>query len=236
MIAAATTTPRNTSERTSRSSQSASAPTNTATPTSVATNALRAVPAIPGISRLAAKGANPVWSSPQERICLEERRHGIVLVRPFVKALALGAVGAGLSWVGGPLTIAGALVLACAAFLGLRAAWSWESTRVVVTTEKLYVAYGLWRRRAAGVHLARTRTIEVEQTLLGRLLGYGTLIAGELEVDYVADPWRVWQAAGGVEEERRRRPLADDDVAGTQRHVAVDRRGGRGARVREAHR
>ena len=177
-----------------------------------------------------------MWSSPQERICLEERRHGIVLVRPFVKALALGAVGAGLSWVGGPLTIAGALVLACAAFLGLRAAWSWESTRVVVTTEKLYVAYGLWRRRAAGVHLARTRTIEVEQTLLGRLLGYGTLIAGELEVDYVADPWRVWQAAGGVEEERRRRPLADDDVAGTQRHVAVDRRRGRGARVREAHR
>src|SRR2546430_1886151 len=138
MIAAATTTPRNTSERTSRSSQSASAPTNTATPTSVATNALRAVPAIPGISRLAAKGANPVWSSPQERICLEERRHGIVLVRPFVKALALGAVGAGLSWIGGPLTIAGAIVLACAAFVALRAPWGWGSTRGVVTTEELY--------------------------------------------------------------------------------------------------
>jgi hypothetical protein len=144
-----------------------------------------------------------VWNSPQERTCLEERRHGIVLLRPFVKALALGAVGAGLSWIGGPLTIAGAIVLSCSAFLALRAAWSWESTRVVVTTEKLYVAYGFWRRRAAGVRLARTRTIEVEQTLLGRLLGYGTLIAGELEVDYVAAPWRVWQAAGGVEDERR---------------------------------
>ena len=152
-----------------------------------------------------------MWNSPQERICLEERRHGIVLVRPFVKALALGAVGAGLSWIGGPLTIAGALVLAWAAFVALRAAWGWESTRVVVTTEKLYVMYGFWRRRAAGVRLARTRTIEVEQTLLGRLLGYGTLIAGELEVDYVAGPWRVWQAAGGVEELplRRRRPHED---------------------------
>ena len=152
-----------------------------------------------------------MWNSPQERICLEERRHGIVLVRPFVKALVLGAVGAGLSWIGGPLTIAGALVLACAAFVALRAAWGWESTRVVVTTEKLYVAYGFWRRRAAGVRLARTRTIEVEQTLLGRLLGYGTLIAGELEVDYVAGPWRVWETAGGVEELplRRRRPHED---------------------------
>ena len=78
-----------------------------------------------------------------------------------------------------------------------------------MTTEKLYVSYGFLRRRAAAVHLARTRTIEVEQTLLGRLLGYGTLIAGELEVDYVADPWRVWQAAGGVAERRPRRRAAE---------------------------
>src|SRR5919198_4188144 len=109
-IAAAMMKPRKTSERTSFSFHSASAPTTTATPTSVATNALRAVPAIPGISRLAAKGANAVWHSPRERICLDERRHGIVLLRPFVKALGLGALGVGLSWIGGPLTIPGAVV------------------------------------------------------------------------------------------------------------------------------
>jgi hypothetical protein len=154
-----------------------------------------------------------VWSSPQERICLEERRHGIVLLRPFVKALGVGALGAGCSWIGGPLTIPGALVLAYAAFVAVRAAWEWESTRLVVTTEKLYVTYGFWRRRAAGVRLAQTRTIEVEQTLLGRLNGYGTLIAGELEVDYIAGPWRVWQVAGGVEEPPRRRPLVDAATA-----------------------
>jgi hypothetical protein len=165
-----------------------------------------------------------VWSSPQERICLEDRRHGIVLLRPFAKALALGALGAGLAWIGGPLTIPGALVLACAAFVAVRAAWEWESTHLVVTTEKLYVTYGFWRRRAAGVHLARTRTLEVEQTLLGRLLGYGTLAAGELEVDYVADPWRVWQVAGGVEEEPERRPGRRPErhavaaAAGARRH------------------
>jgi PH (Pleckstrin Homology) domain-containing protein len=179
-----------------------------------------------------------VWNSPRERICLEERRHGIVLARPFAKALGLGAFGAGLSWIGGPLTIPGALVLACAAFVAVRAAWAWESTRLVVTTEKLYVTYGFWRRRAAGVHLSRARTLEVEQTLLGRLLGYGTLIAGELEVDYVAGPWRVWQAAGGVAggARRPRRPLPDDRVALAERQVAVDGRHGRRAHVREAHR
>ena len=162
-----------------------------------------------------------MWNSPQERICLEERRHGIVLLRPFVKALALGAFGAGLSWIAGPLTLPGALVLACAAFVAVRAAWEWESTRLVVTTEKLYVTYGFWRRRAAGVHLARTRTLEVEQTLPGRLLGYGTLIAGELEVDYVAGPWRIWQTAGGVEEPPRRRPLAHDQAPRAERRARV---------------
>ena len=164
-----------------------------------------------------------MWNSPRERICLDERRHGIVLARPFVKALALGAFGAGLSWIGGPLTIPGALVLAFAAFVAVRAAWEWESTRLVVTTEKLYVTYGFLRRRAAGVRLARTRTIEVEQTLLGRLLGYGTLVAGELEVDYVAGPWRVWQAAGGVAELPLRRRRPSDDAARLDRKVAVDR-------------
>src|SRR5256885_16791997 len=187
-IAAATTKPRKTSERTSFSFQSASAPTTTAKPTSVATNALRATPAIPGISRLAANGANPMWNSPRERICLEERRHGIVLARPFGKALALGAFGAGLSWIGGPLTIPGALVLAGAAFVAVRAAWEWESTRLVVTTEKLYVTYGFLRRRAAGVRLARTRTIEVEQTLPRPLPRYGTLIAGQLQVEHHVRP------------------------------------------------
>ena len=164
-----------------------------------------------------------MWNSPRERICLDERRHGIVLARPFVKALALGAFGTGLSWIGGPLTIPGALVLAFAAFVAVRAAWEWESTRLVVTTEKLYVTYGFLRRRAAGVRLARTRTIEVEQTLLGRLLGYGTLIAGELEVDYIARPWRVWQVAGGVEEAPLRRRRPNEDAAGVHRKVAVDR-------------
>src|ERR1051325_179942 len=129
-IAAAKMKPRKTSERTRGSSQSASAPTTTATATRVATVDFRAMPAIPGILRLAANDANPMWTSPHERICLDERRHGIVLARPFAKAFAIGGLGAGLTLIGGPLTIPGALLLPGAAAVALRAAWSWESTRV----------------------------------------------------------------------------------------------------------
>lgn len=59
-------------------------------------------------------------------------------------------------------------------------------------TEKLFVVHGIVRRRAAAVRLSRVGAIEVEQTLLGRLLGYGTLCAGELEIDYVPAPRHVY--------------------------------------------
>jgi hypothetical protein len=34
-------------------------------------------------------------------------------------------------------------------------------------------------------------TVELEQSLTGRLLGYGTVVAGEIEIDYVPQPRRV---------------------------------------------
>src|SRR5204863_8371429 len=129
--------------------------------------------------------------SAREHVYLDERRHGVVLVRPFVRAFALavpGAVAVALGW---PATIVGAVLLALAACLVLAAVWRWERTRVVLTTEKLFVVHGTVRRRAAAVRLARVGPTEIEQTLLGRLLGYGTIVAGELEITHVPRPERL---------------------------------------------
>jgi len=49
--------------------------------------------------------------------------------------------------------------------------------------------------RAAAVRFARIGPVEVEQGLVGRVLGYGTVIAGDLEVPYVPDPRRVGRLA-----------------------------------------
>jgi len=51
--------------------------------------------------------------------------------------------------------------------------------------------HGTLRRRSAAVHLTRLGTIELEQSLLGRLLGYGTIVAGELEIHDVARPQEI---------------------------------------------
>ena len=127
-----------------------------------------------------------------EKICLDERRHAVVLALPFARALGVAAVGIGLMAIGWPASIAGVALQAVGAFIALRAVWNWEQTRLVLTTDKLFVVHGTLRKRAAAVRLARIGTVEIEQGLIGRLLGYGTIIASDLEIDYAPEPRRVY--------------------------------------------
>ena len=129
--------------------------------------------------------------SGEERTCWESRRHAIVLARPLARWLAVALAGFACFVVGWPVMLAGPPLLAVAAAAAGVAVWRWERTRVVVTTEKLFVVYGTLRRRAAAVHLARISTIEVEQSVLGRVLGYGTVVAGDLEIPFVPQPRHV---------------------------------------------
>jgi uncharacterized membrane protein YdbT with pleckstrin-like domain len=137
---------------------------------------------------------------PGEEVRLDARPHGAALVRPLTRPLALAVLGAFVAVVGADLhwvlAAAGAAILALAALLALRAVWRWDRTRLVLTTEKLYVGYGIAQRRAAAVRLARVPALEFEQGILGRVLGYGTLVAGDFEVPYVPDARRVRRLLG----------------------------------------
>jgi uncharacterized membrane protein YdbT with pleckstrin-like domain len=131
-------------------------------------------------------------TSGSERICLDERRHAVVLAGPLVRALGLATVGIGCMAIGWPASIMGVLLQVGGAGIALRAVWMWERTRVVLTTEKLFVVHGTFRRRAAAVRLKRLGAVEIEQSLVGRVMGYGTIVAGDLEIDYVPEPRRVY--------------------------------------------
>lgn len=127
----------------------------------------------------------------EERVFLDARRHGIVLVRPLARALAATVAGGALLAFAWPLAVAGALLMALGALLSLRAVWLWERTRVVITSDKVFVVQGTLRRRAKAVRLGAIEAVEVDQSLPGRLLGYGTVVIGPLALDNVAEPKRV---------------------------------------------
>jgi uncharacterized membrane protein YdbT with pleckstrin-like domain len=129
-----------------------------------------------------------------EAVRLDARPHGAALVRPLLRPLAIVGAGIVLVVVGQEYWIAGvigAALLVVAALLAFRAVLRWDRTRLLLTSEKLTVVYGVARRRSASVALASAPALEFEQGILGRLLGYGTLVAGDFEVPYVPDARRV---------------------------------------------
>ena len=127
-----------------------------------------------------------------EEVCLEARRHGIVLARPIFWAVVLSGIGGVVSTAPRPFSVAGGVLIALAAFVAVRAVWKWERARVVVTTDKVLVVGGTWRRRVRSVRLAGLGAVELEQTLMGQLLGYGTIVVGPMALEHVPKPKSVY--------------------------------------------
>jgi membrane protein YdbS with pleckstrin-like domain len=140
------------------------------------------------VSSPCVEGGKPVLAESDDHVFLDSRRHGVVLIRPLLRASVLALLGAAAFLGGWPVSVAGALLLVIAAVVATAAVWRWDRTHVVVTADKLFVMHGVVRKRAAAVRLARVGTVEIEQSLLGRLLGYGTIVAGDLEIRCVAKP------------------------------------------------
>jgi uncharacterized membrane protein YdbT with pleckstrin-like domain len=128
-----------------------------------------------------------------EQVCFEARRHGVALARPIAQGGVLAGSGAILLAQPWPLQVPGAALVVLAAVVCLRAVWRWERSHVVVTTDKVVVVEGTLRRRASSVRLRSVENLDLEQTLAGRLLGYGTLVAGPLEIDHVPQPRSVYR-------------------------------------------
>ena len=185
---------------TPRSFQSASTATTTPTTISVARKTRRALSATSvlwPLRRLRKRQgkaprvdeAGNMPANRDEHVCLEMRRHGIVLARPLVRSGGVAIAGIfvlTLPWAAA--AVVGAALIAVAAAFTLRAVWQWERTRIVVTTEKLYVVNGTLRRRTKAVKLRAVDAVELDQSLLGRLMGYGTVVVGPLTVGHVAGP------------------------------------------------
>src|SRR4030088_1760184 len=136
-IAAATMNPRKTRAMTTLIFQSASAVTTIASATVVVTAARRATLPMSRVFSPYVEAGKPMLASAEEHVFLDARRHGVVLVRPLLRA-AVPAVGGWAAFIGGwPISLAGAPLLVVAAVMATAAVWEWDRTHIVLTTEKL---------------------------------------------------------------------------------------------------
>ena len=106
-------------------------------------------------------------------------------------AYALSAPAAGL--LGTTMLLVVALVLG-ALLLGR---WVWWRNKVyVVTNLRVMKLEGVLSKSHRDASLDKINDLVMTQSILGRMLGYGTVIAGELEIPYVPDPDKVCSLTG----------------------------------------
>lgn len=129
-----------------------------------------------------------------EMLRYQTRHHWIVLLGPLLASLLLGISGLGLLVesiaakagnsqasgsagirAGGMAIVALLLLLAAAGILAYGIAKR-NATEMAVTNKRVLIKTGLASRRTLDLMLSRVESIGVEETVAGRMLGFGTVI------------------------------------------------------------
>lgn len=116
---------------------------------------------------------------PGETVKVIGRMHWTIFLRP----LLLGAFAALLlmygahdeTQVGKIVTYAGWLALAIAALLFFAAWFRRSTTELSVTTHRVIYKRGFIWRRTAEMNMDKVETVNVDQSIVGRIFGYGTI-------------------------------------------------------------
>ena len=98
-----------------------------------------------------------------------------------------------MKWLVKPLCIASLVVVLMGFALLLGAYVRQVSTELVVTNQRVIAKYGFISRATFEIMISRVTGANFDQTILGRILGYGTIIVrgagGDISpIDLVADP------------------------------------------------
>ena len=155
---------------------------------------------------------------PSERIHLVTREHGVVLVRPFLRATLVVALFGGATYelarapVPSPVRWSVALVAAAVvsiSLLGLvRRVSRWNARRLVVTDRRALLSTGMVSRRVTSVPLHALNDLQIHVTGPGHLLHLGAVIATAngrrsplLGLTRLPDPDLVFGLLLGLEQE-----------------------------------
>ena len=117
----------------------------------------------------------------------ETRLHWMVMCAPCIAAIVVGALGIGLlasaaSTVStkasnsGTFAWMGISSLAVAALIVAVAFWKRSATEMAVTNRRVLVKVGIITCRSIEIMLSKIESIRVDQSLMGRMLSFGTIV------------------------------------------------------------
>lgn len=136
---------------------------------------------------------------PGETIVYATRLHWLIYGRAVVLVIIAVALAIGTSFVADKPNISLALWIAAAIFAllalsaGLRAFLRRTTTELAVTDHRVIYKTGLLARHTLEMNRSKVESVDVDQTIPGRIFGYGTIIVrgtgGSLEpIRHIADP------------------------------------------------
>jgi uncharacterized membrane protein YdbT with pleckstrin-like domain len=122
-----------------------------------------------------------------EKIVYQTRLHWVVLIVPVLLAVIFGAAGVVLlvAYTNSPgdsrpasqaMMAGGVILLFLAVIFFVRGILKRNSTQMTVTNMRVVANVGIASRRSIEIFLSRVESIGVEEGLLGRMLGYGTVV------------------------------------------------------------
>lgn len=159
----------------------------------------------------------PLPLAPGERFRLATRMHWYVPLQDIIKGLAgvpvTIVIAMILSWLSGTWWVGAAAALVAATHQGRYAyhILKWRARMLVVTSTRLVYLKGVVRRSLADKTLTKVKDIKVDQSIPGRLFGFGHLIivTGAESIDgaakeskevikFVPRPYEVYAAVRGA--------------------------------------
>jgi uncharacterized membrane protein YdbT with pleckstrin-like domain len=118
-----------------------------------------------------------------ERLVLPPlRRHWVLVAHSVVPAAVVTAVflvlvdvvGSGV--IGGDLRLLASATILAVLVLRVLTVWlRWEGDSLTITDQRVLLEEGVFQRTSRVIPLNRVQDVSTSQTLLGRLLGYGTV-------------------------------------------------------------
>lgn len=120
---------------------------------------------------------------PGERVIYMTSLHWLVYGRAAVLLISAAACLIGSVFIPGDqvnfvlaLRAAGALLAFLAVIYALRALLRRASTELAITDRRVIYKSGLLRRHTIEINRSKVETVGVDQSILGRILGYGTVV------------------------------------------------------------